>query len=128
MPEPLSFLVIVTDQLPGTAVGFAGDPNVATPNLDELAARSMVFDRTHVANPICMPNRASMITGRYPSNHGTRTNGIPLDPRSETVTRVLRRAGYRTGGGREAPPPALRNERGRHDLVAGRPARRGPVH
>ena len=95
--EPLSFLILIADQLPARALGFAGDPVVATPNLDALAARSMVFDTAYVANPICMPNRASLITGRYPSSHGTRTNGIPLNWNAETVARVLRRANYRTG-------------------------------
>lgn len=94
---PLSFLFIVADQLPAHALGFANDPNVDTPHLDALAASSMVFDRTFVANPICMPNRASMITGRLPSSHGVRVNGIPLDRNHDTFVRTLRRHGYRTG-------------------------------
>ncbi len=95
--SPLSFLFIVADQLPAHALGFTGDPNVDTPHLDALAATSTVFDRAFVANPICMPNRASMITGRLPSSHGVRVNGIPLDAHSDTFARSLRRVGYRTG-------------------------------
>ena len=57
----------------------------------------MVFDAAYAANPTCMPNRASLLTGRYPSSHGARVNGIGLSPGSETVARVLRRRGYRTG-------------------------------
>ena len=56
----------------------------------------MRFDRAHVANPICMPNRSSIFTGRMPSLHGTRYNGIALDWRVETFPRVLKRAGYHT--------------------------------
>jgi hypothetical protein len=32
----------------------------------------------YVATPICMPNRASMLTGRFPSGHRARHNGISL--------------------------------------------------
>ncbi len=113
---PLSFLIIVADQLPAHALGFANDPNVDTPHLDALAAASTVFDRTFVANPICMPNRASMLTGRMPSSHGVRVNGIPLDARHETFARALRRVGYRTGAAGKlhfqpygATPDAARN-------------------
>ena len=47
--------------------------------------------------PICMPNRSTMMTGRVPSGHGTRFNGIPLDRAANTFIRVLRAAGCRTG-------------------------------
>jgi len=56
----------------------------------------MRFDRAYVANPICMPNRSTIFTGRMPSLHGTRYNGIPLDPRARTFPRSLREAGYQT--------------------------------
>lgn len=127
-----NFLFLVADQLPAHAVGFGGAPFGLTPNLDRLAKRSTVFDRAFVANPICMPNRASMITGRLPSSHGTRVNGIPLDPRHETFVDVLRRAGYRTGAAGKlhlqpygAAPDVARNLTGsaddaaRRDLPAG---------
>ncbi len=96
-PERPNILVVVADQLPAHALGFGGAPFGHTPHLDGLAARSTVFDRAFVANPICMPNRASMLTGRLPSSHGTRVNGIPLNPRHDTFIDTLRRAGYRTG-------------------------------
>jgi arylsulfatase A-like enzyme len=90
-------LLILTDQHRADHVGFAGNTEVRTPNLDALAAESVVFERTYVANPICMPNRASLFTGVMPSSHGTRYNGIPLDWSANTFARVLRKAGYRTG-------------------------------
>ena len=90
-------LLILTDQHRADHVGFAGNTEVRTPNLDALAAESVVFERTYVANPICMPNRASLFTGVMPSSHGTRYNGIPLDWSANTFARVLREAGYRTG-------------------------------
>jgi arylsulfatase A-like enzyme len=43
-----------------------------------------------------MPSRATLATGRWPTSHGTRTNGIPLDPSAETLMSTLRRAGWST--------------------------------
>ncbi len=91
-----SFLFLITDQHRPDHTGFGGSGIVKTPNLDALASRSMRFDRAHVANPICMPNRSTILTGRQPSVHGTRYNGIPLDWGSETFVRVLRDQGFRT--------------------------------
>lgn len=92
-----NFLVIITDQHRPDHCGFYGNKLIRTPNLDALAARGTRFDRTYVANPICMPNRGSIFTGRLPSAHGTRVNGISLDPRARTFARALKDAGYATG-------------------------------
>jgi arylsulfatase A-like enzyme len=89
-------LVIVADQLRADHLGFVGQVPVRTPNIDRLARNGHVFNRAFAANPVCMPNRATVMTGRWPSVHGLRTNGIPLHPDAETFPRVLRRAGWRT--------------------------------
>lgn len=96
MSRAPNVVLIVTDQHRRDHVGWVDDRFV-TPNLDALAARSTVFDRAIVSNPICMPNRATLATGRMPSVHGTRFNGLPLDDRAETFMSALSRAGYRTG-------------------------------
>ncbi|MEZ5342506.1 MAG: sulfatase-like hydrolase/transferase [Acidimicrobiales bacterium] len=93
---PKLILVIVGDQLRADHLGFGGMELAHTPNLDTLAATGTVFDRAHVTNPICMPSRATLATGRWPSVHGTRTNGVPLDPTAETVMSGLRRSGWHT--------------------------------
>ncbi len=90
-------LFFITDQHRPDHTGFGGNAIVLTPNLDAIAARAVRFDRAIVANPICMPNRSSIVTGRMPSIHGTRYNGIPLDWGANTFVRVLRENGYRTG-------------------------------
>src|SRR5258705_2247244 len=89
-----NFLFIVTDQHRADHTGFGGNEIVRTPNLDRIAARGLVFERAIVANPICMPNRSSIATGRVPSVHGTRTNGIPLDWGARTFMRALRERGW----------------------------------
>lgn len=93
-----NFLVFVVDQLRADHLGCFGNPVVQTPGIDALAARGSMFERAYVANPVCMPNRATIATGRWPSSHGTRTNGITLDPDSRTFMRSLREAGWETVG------------------------------
>lgn len=90
----MSILVFIADQLRPDHLGFGGDLPVRTPALDALAARGSVFDRAFATHPVCMPNRASIMTGRWPSAHGLRTNGIPLNPTIETFARVLRSQGW----------------------------------
>lgn len=95
-PARPNILVIIADQLRPDHLGFGGHPLVSTPNLDALAADGMAFDNVHVTNPTCMPSRASLLTGRWPQQHGTRCNGLPLDPDVSTLPRALASAGYRT--------------------------------
>jgi len=90
-------VLVITDQHRLDHTAFGGNPVVQTPHLDALAARSTSFTEAFAANPICMPNRATLLTGRMPSAHGTRCNGIPLDWDASTCVRQLRHAGYRTG-------------------------------
>jgi arylsulfatase A-like enzyme len=92
----VNVVVIMADQLRADHLGFMGKVPVRTPHLDRLAARGHVFTRAYVTNPVCMPNRASIMTGRWPSAHGLRTNGIPMDPGAETFARALRGAGWHT--------------------------------
>ena len=96
MPQRPNILLLMTDQHRPDLTGFGGNSVVQTPNLDALARESMQFDSAYVANPICMPNRSTIFTGRMPSLHGTRYNGIPLDPRARTFPEALRAVGYRT--------------------------------
>jgi len=96
LPARPNILVFIADQLRADHLGAYGNTEVRTPNLDRLASRATVYDEAHVANPTCMPNRASLLTGRWPSAHGTQYNGIPLDPDASTFVRQLRHCGYRT--------------------------------
>jgi len=91
-----NFLFFITDQQRADYLGCAGHPIVKTPNIDGLAAHGTRFDRFYVASPVCMPNRASLLTGRFPSTHGLRHNGCDLSIRANTFTDVLRAGGYRT--------------------------------
>ena len=91
-----NFVLFVTDQHRADHLGCYGNPVVRTPNIDSLAARGARFDRFYVATPICMPNRATLMTGRMPSLHGARHNGIPLSLSATTFVDLLAAAGWRT--------------------------------
>ncbi len=96
MTDRPNFLFLITDQHRADYLGCAGHPVVKTPHIDAIAARGVRFDNFHVATPVCMPNRASLLTGRYPSAHGLRYNGSDLSYRASTFPQVLRAAGYMT--------------------------------
>jgi len=99
MPKSSSrpnFILFITDQHRADFLGCYGHPMLRTPNIDSIAARGTAFDRFYVASPVCMPNRSSLMTGRMPSAHGVRSNGIPLSMNAVTFVELLRDAGYRT--------------------------------
>ena len=89
-------LLITTDQHRADHLGCAGDRLLVTPHLDALAQRGVMFERCHVASPVCMPNRAALMTGRMPSAAGVRMNGVPLPLQTRTFVDQLREAGWTT--------------------------------
>ncbi len=91
-----NYIFFITDQLRYDFLACNGHRVVQTPNLNALAARGVNFDRFYVASPVCMPNRASLMTGRMPSVTGVRQNGSPLSREAVTFVDLLRDAGYAT--------------------------------
>lgn len=63
-------LFILSDDQGPWAMGCAGNPEIETPNLDRLAAEGLRFDNFFCASPVCSPARATLLTGRIPSQHG----------------------------------------------------------
>ena len=95
-----SVLLILVDQWRYSAFSAVPfkirDFGVRTPQLDKLAAESVVFQRAFTSNPVCTPARASLLTGRYSHQHGLYTTNIGL-PRGEvTLASVLSKVGYQT--------------------------------
>ncbi len=99
-PTKPNILWICTDQQRFDTLGCMGNPFVHTPNLDALAAEGAGFENAFCNSPVCMPSRASFLTGKYPSNCGLAWNGQRL-PESEApnlLPRVLHDHGdYYTG-------------------------------
>ena len=111
-----NFILFITDQHHADFLGCQGHPIVRSPNIDAIAAGGVSFDRFYVSSPVCMPNRASLMTGRMPSVHGVRSNGIPLSTDAVTFVDLLRDAGYATG---LIGKSHLRNFTGRAPLTPG---------
>ncbi len=96
MAKRPNFVLFITDQHRADHLGCYGNGLLRTPAIDALAAHGTRFDNFHVASPVCMPNRASLMTGRMPSLHGVRHNGIPLSLNQVTFVELLAAAGYAT--------------------------------
>ena len=90
-----NILLITSDQQHWNTLSCIGS-EVSTPNLDRLAAGGTLFKRAYCPNPTCTPTRASIITGRYPSQHGAYSLGTKLSEAEPTVGAELAAAGYRT--------------------------------
>jgi arylsulfatase A-like enzyme len=87
------------DQWRAQAFGYAGDPNVSTPNIDRFAARSLNFKNAVSGCPVCSPYRASLMTGVYPNRHRMMVNDQCLQRMyaGPFLAECLRDVGYRTG-------------------------------
>lgn len=87
---------IFADQWRAQATGYAGDPNVKTPNLDRLAAESVNFKNAISGCPVCTPYRGSLLTGQTPLTHGLFVNDVYLQPKGTTLGEAFKAAGYAT--------------------------------
>ncbi len=132
MARKPSFLLFVTDQQRADHLGCYGNRVLRTPHIDALARKGLRFDNHHVATPICQPNRASLMTGRLPSAHGLRMNGLELSLAETTFVELLRAAGWRTALVGKAHlqnithfPPAWPQPRPVHDALRPAPGRYG---
>jgi len=68
--RPPNVVFILSDDQGPWALGCAGNSEIQTPNLDRLAAAGTRFSRFFCTSPVCSPARASIVTGRIPSQHG----------------------------------------------------------
>ena len=98
MTKPRNILFITADQLRADALGCYGNRVIQTPHIDALAERGIRFTNMFTAYPVCAPNRATIATGRYPTVHRLRANGMRLPPDELTLMSILRSQGYRTYG------------------------------
>lgn len=80
-------------------LGCYGDKTVKSPNLDALAKRGMVFNRSYVQQALCSPSRISMLSGRYPATTGIFEIGRTLRttmPDITTLPQHFKNNGYHT--------------------------------
>ncbi|WP_260188926.1 sulfatase-like hydrolase/transferase [Actinophytocola gossypii] len=100
----MNLLFLMTDQHRVDTLGCYGNPHVATPNLDRLAATGTRFDRFYTPTAICTPARASLLTGQAPFRHRLLANyernvGYLEDLRDDafTFSAALAERDYRLG-------------------------------
>jgi arylsulfatase A-like enzyme/Tfp pilus assembly protein PilF len=98
VPNPDRNILLVTiDTLRADAVGAYGG-RTPTPNLDALAAHGARFDFAHAHAVVTLVSHASILTGKYPYEHGIRDNtGYRLDPKETTAAALLKARGFSTG-------------------------------
>ena len=104
-------LFVLTDDQGAWAMGCAGNAEIRSPNLDRLAREGIRFDSFFCTSPVCSPARASILTGRIPSQHGVLdflhfrprgdespvpTDSIPFLDGMTTYAELLGRLGYDT--------------------------------
>lgn len=94
--EKPNILVIMTDQLAAPALTAYGNSVVKAPNIQTMAEKGVVFDNAYCNSPLCAPSRASMLTGRLPSEIGAYDNFADFPSSIPTFLHYLRLSGYRT--------------------------------
>ncbi len=100
-----NIIFIVTDQQSATMMSCTGNKYVKTPAMDSLAETGVRFEKAYCSNPICMPSRFSMYTGRMPSEIGLKEADFswdperidfPMDMRKKAIGWQVKKAGYDT--------------------------------
>ncbi len=124
-PARPNVIWIFGDQHRAQAMGYTGNPNLATPNLDAMAASGVRFTNAVSGCPWCTPFRGSLLTSRY-IHHAVNRTPERLDPTLPVVTDVLNDEGYLTAyfgkwhlSGANQMIHVPREERGRFDIWLG---------
>ena len=98
-------ILVVNDDLAQWALGYYGNREIHTPNLDYLAATGVLMENAFTPTPVCSPARACLLTGRLASQHGIHdylSSTMPEIHRRPwlkdevTLAQLLSQAGYQT--------------------------------
>lgn len=90
-----NILVIVVDALRADHLSTFGYPRPTSPNVDRIAREGVAFENAFATSSWTLPSLASLLTGRYPHQHGAERQR--LDRRHPTIAEEFRAFGYRTG-------------------------------
>ena len=97
-----NIILLMADDMGWGDTSYNGNPNLKTPNLDEMARAGIVFNRFYSAAPVCSPTRASVLTGRHPFRDKiffAMVGDYPtaLKPHEFSLGQLMKDAGYQTG-------------------------------
>ncbi len=96
--KPLNLLLISVDTLRPDRLGYEkGRPGIS-PSIDRLAQNGVVFENALSESGWTLPSMATILTGRYPCEHGATDLQRPMDPRLPTLAGILHAHGYSTAG------------------------------
>lgn len=90
-------IIVIADQWRSQALGFMGDPNVKTPEIDQLSKVCVNFSNAVSVCPVCTPARASLFTGLYPTTTGMFMNDLYLPSNATCMAEIFKSEGYNTG-------------------------------
>ncbi len=74
-----NIIFILTDQQHAGMMSCTGNRYLRTPAMNRLAASGTRFEKAYTSNPVCVPARFSLMTGRMPSTAGIRKNPSQAD-------------------------------------------------
>lgn len=97
--EQPNILFILSDDHTSQAWGIYGGvlkDYVQAPNISRLADEGMVLNNAYCTNSICVPSRASILTGTYSNKNGVYTLNDALEPDTLNIAKVLQKNGYET--------------------------------
>ena len=78
------------------SLGEVHDAQVQTPNLDAFANEGLRWRKAYSTQPVCSPERSTLMTGRYPHQHGVVQNNLMIPPGNRCLAEVFTEAGYAT--------------------------------
>lgn len=89
-------ILITLDTTRADHLGCYGYKSAATPNLDALAAKGVLFMECRSHCPLTLPSHATILTGDFPSTINLRVNGLVLNGQIPLIQETFRKNGYRT--------------------------------
>jgi choline-sulfatase len=95
-PQLPNVLIITVDTLRADYLGIYGDSTAKTPNIDELARTATLFERAAAPMPLTRPSHFSLLTAKYPREHGVVNNAMALPDEAISVTEIFSDMGYAT--------------------------------
>lgn len=91
-----NIVLIISDDHAYQAISAYGGSLMPTPGIDRIAREGALFQRAYVANSICGPSRASILTGKYSHKNGFKENRSTFDFNQNNFAKILQQAGYQT--------------------------------
>ncbi|MBL0336030.1 MAG: sulfatase [Chitinophagaceae bacterium] len=91
-----NIIYIMSDDHDAKAISAYSKELISTPNIDRIAREGAIFNNAFVANSICGPARATLLTGQFSHKNGMKDNLLRFDSSKVTMPKLLQAGGYQT--------------------------------